>query len=105
MAVKPHALRGVILDEQTEFTLGDLCRACSVHAEWLVSLVEEGILEPVGAEQAHWRFTGVQLSRARTVSRLQRDLGINLTGAALALDLIDEIESLRGRLAALERHD
>ena len=30
--------------------------------------------------------------------RLQRDLGINLAGVALVMDLLDEIEELRGRL-------
>jgi chaperone modulatory protein CbpM len=33
--------------------------------------------------------------------RLQRDLDIDLAGAALALELLDEIESLRARLRAM----
>jgi chaperone modulatory protein CbpM len=33
--------------------------------------------------------------------RLQRDLEMNLAGVALALDLLDEIESLRMRLRAM----
>jgi chaperone modulatory protein CbpM len=32
---------------------------------------------------------------------LQRDLGINLAGAALALQLLDEVEALRARLRAM----
>jgi chaperone modulatory protein CbpM len=34
-------------------------------------------------------------------SRLQRDLGVNLAGAALALELLEEIEVLRARLQVL----
>ena len=34
-------------------------------------------------------------------SRLQRDLGLNLAGAALALELLEEIDALRARLQAL----
>ena len=34
--------------------------------------------------------------------RLQRDLGLNLAGVALALELLDEIEALRSRISALE---
>ncbi len=94
---------GIVLDDEAEFTLGELCRACSMHAEWLIGLVEEGILEPSGSDRAHWRFTGVQLRRARMVFRLQRDLDINLAGAGLALNLIDEIDALRARLEVLER--
>ena len=95
-------MSGVVLDERTEFSLGDVCRACSMHIEWIVTLVEEGVLEPAGRDQASWRFTGTQLRSARTISRLQRDLGVNVEGAALVLELIDELEALRERLAALE---
>jgi chaperone modulatory protein CbpM len=37
--------------------------------------------------------------------RLQRDLDINLAGVALALDLMDEIESLRAAVSRLESRD
>ena len=95
-------LDGVVIEEQIEFTLGELSHACSVHAEWIILLVEEGILEPVaGTDTADWRFTGTSLQRVRITQHLQRDLGINLAGAALALDLLDELESLRVRMAAL----
>jgi chaperone modulatory protein CbpM len=33
---------------------------------------------------------------------LQRDLDINVAGAALVLDLLDELESLRARLRRFE---
>jgi chaperone modulatory protein CbpM len=36
--------------------------------------------------------------RVRTVVRLQRDLGVNLPGAALALELLERIEELQRRL-------
>ena len=105
MAIKRQTLQGIVVDEQLELTTRDLCRACSVHAEWLVELVAEGILEPTGTDAAHWRFTGVGLNRALRVRRLQRDLGLNLAGAALALELLDEVAALRARLAAMHRSD
>ena len=91
---------GVLIDERSELTLDELCQACSMQTDWIVTLVEEGVLEPTGPSQASWRFTGVQLKSALTIARLQRDLGVNLAGAALALELLDEIETLRQRLAA-----
>lgn len=101
----PGTLSGDIAEEVAEFTLDDLCRACSVNAEWLISLVDEGILDPVEPDQTRWQFTGVHLRRARIVLRLQRDLSVNLAGAAVALELMDEVETLRARLAVLERQD
>ena len=96
-------LSGMLLDEQTELSLNELCRACSSSAEWVIELVEEGALEPVGYEQSRWRFTGTSLQRAHTAMRLQRDLGVNLAGIALALDLLDELDKMRARLRRLEQ--
>ncbi len=95
-------LSGIVLDEETLLSLGDLCQACSSHAEWIVELVDEGILQPTGRRQEQWRFPGTSLQRARTALRLQEDLHINLAGVALALDLMDEIESLRALVRRLE---
>lgn len=95
-------LSGIILEEQTELTLAEVCRACAVHAEYIIELVEEGVLVPVGNKPVSWRFTGVHMHRASVSLRLQRDLGINLAGVALALQLLDEIDSLRARINALE---
>ncbi|MFA7240861.1 MAG: chaperone modulator CbpM [Sulfuricellaceae bacterium] len=94
-------LSGFILEEQTQFTLAELSRACAVHAECIIELVEEGVLAPVGREPHRWRFTGIHLRRATMALRLQRDLGVNLAGAALALQLLEETETLRARLRAL----
>jgi len=98
-------LTGVVLDERTELSLTELSRACSTSTEWLIELVHEGVLEPVGQQQIHWRFSGTSLKRARTARRLQHDLNINLAGVALALDLIDEIETMRERLRRFEIND
>ncbi|HEX7025659.1 MAG TPA: chaperone modulator CbpM [Gammaproteobacteria bacterium] len=98
---KTDILDGVIIDVHSEFTLAELCRACDVPAEWITELVDEGILEPVDLS-GQWRFSGISLIRIRKVQRLQRDLGVNLPGAALALQLLDDIEQLHGRLRRFE---
>ncbi len=94
-------LAGIILDEQAPLTLEEFCRACAARAELIIDLVEEGVLAPIGREPHHWRFTGAHMRRARLALRLQRDLDVNLAGAALALQLLDEIEALRARLQAI----
>ena len=88
---------GTVIEEDS-LTLGQLCRACGVHADWIISLVEEGIIEPQGEDIRLWRFSGASLVRARTALRIQRDLGVNLAGIALVLDLMEELESLRAHM-------
>lgn len=91
-------LTGCILEEDHALTLGDLCRACAVHAEHIIELVEEGVIEPEGREPAQWRFAGVSLRRARVALHLQHDLGINPAGSAMILDLMAELDALRKQL-------
>lgn len=95
-------LTGIIIEESTEFTLGELCRACGKPAEWILGLVEEGVIEPLSIVQTPWHFRGYCLRRVRIVQRLQSDLGLNLAGAALAMELLEEVEALRKRIAVLE---
>ncbi|EAU55717.1 chaperone modulator CbpM [Mariprofundus ferrooxydans] len=96
-------LTGIIVEENDCFTLAELSRACDMPAEWILALVEEGVIEPVGSEDGHWQFSGRCLRRVRIIQRLESDLGLNLAGAALALELLEEVESLRNRIAVLER--
>lgn len=96
-------LSGEVLEEDVELTLAELCCACQVSAERVFELVQEGIVEPQGRNPAQWRFRGVSVCRVRSALRLERDLGVNVAGAALALDLLEEIEALRRRLRRLER--
>lgn len=98
-----NVVMGLIVNEDMTLTLAELSRACRVHAEWIVALVEEGILEPQGDVNTGWLFSGPSLRRARMAVHLQQDLGVNLAGAALALDLMDELESLRRQVAFLDR--
>ena len=99
--VNHSILSGIIVDEHAELTLIELCHACGRPREWFVELIDEGIIEPIGPiekEQVHWRFYGTSLRRALIVRRLESDLGVNLPGAALALELLDEVEALRARV-------
>ena len=91
-------LSGHVIENETRLSLRQLCDSCAVRAEYIIELVDEGFIEPSGVEKSHWCFSGVSMKRVQKAKRLQRDLGINLAGVALVIDLIDEIEHLRARL-------
>jgi chaperone modulatory protein CbpM len=89
-----NALSGEIFDDYTLLSVDELSRLCAVERTFIIELVEEGVLKTIEISP-EWRFSGTALRRARTASRLQRDLQINLPGVALALELLDELEHLR----------
>jgi len=88
-------ITGIVLTEESRCSLADLCRLCNVNAEVVESMIDEGIVTPEGCSPREWQFPFIAVKRVQTVIRLQRDLRINLPGCALALDLLDEIETLR----------
>lgn len=88
------------LESDGVLTLQQLCRVCAVQTDFVLSLLEEGVAQPLAGQQPEsWRFSEVQVRRVSVAWRLQRDLGVNPAGAALALQLLDEIETLRAQLA------
>lgn len=93
-------ITGIVVDQEIELTLVEICRACAAETDFIAALVDEGALEPSGGEPGAWRFTGTELQRAILAVRLQRDLGLNPAGVALGLQLLEEIRTLRARLAA-----
>jgi chaperone modulatory protein CbpM len=95
-----ETLHGQLVEEETIITLEELCRNCTVKTEEIIVMVEEGILDPQGARPepaaaAKWRFHISSVKRVRVVVHLQRDLGVNLPGAALVLELLDKIAELK----------
>ncbi len=95
-------MEGELIDEQQQLTLSQLCQRSRLPAERVFELVAEGILEPSGNEPVQWRFYAIALQRIHCVQRLEHDLGVNTAGAALALELLDELQQLRQQLERLE---
>jgi chaperone modulatory protein CbpM len=72
----------------------DLAAAGGIAVARLRRLIDAGLLEP--AEPGASSFTAADAERLRRMLRLRRELGVNLAGAAVIVDLLD-------RLADLER--
>jgi chaperone modulatory protein CbpM len=93
-----HPVQVEILDEDFEFTLIDLCQSCTAQEEQIIEMVEEGMLIPIGNSPSNWRFSGISHRHVEIALHLQRDLRVNLPGAALVIELLDEIEGLHREL-------
>lgn len=101
MAGKELALITIELEQSLD--IQELCEACHITPDLLLELVEYGVLDPKGMPPISWRFNAQDLHRVRRLLRLQQDLEVNLAGAALALDLIQQIDQLQSQLEAVEK--
>lgn len=89
----------ILLDENTSYTLQELGNLCSQSSKLILEMIDEGMIVPIGSSPSQWRFGLREIHRVQTAQRLIRDLQVNLAGAALALDLLEELEELRRQAA------
>ncbi|WP_372988374.1 chaperone modulator CbpM [Marinobacter sp.] len=95
----------VVDSEGGTFTLREICERGDCRAEFVIKLVNYGVIAPVEdiPEAGQWQFDVAALSRLRKAMRLQRDLKINLPGLAMSLDLLDEVQEMRREVDRLNR--
>ncbi len=102
-AKKVSIVSGYILEEESALTLAELCWTCQTPAETIIRMVDHGVIAPLeGSSTRQWLFHRSALIRTDKALRLKHDLGINLAGTALALELLDEISNLRQKLNQIE---
>jgi len=86
------------MSQDDDLTLEELCAACALERDWLVVRVREGLIPATEAGPAEWRFTTTTLARVRRMRDLERTYDAAPELAALAADMLEEIDRLRARL-------
>ena len=82
-----------IMDDH-QFDLSHFAEACGQSPEWVIQLMEHGIL-PNRSRNTSYHFIGEDVTRAQRAYRLQRDFDASFSAVAMMLDLIDEVQQLR----------
>lgn len=96
-------LEAHLLGEGDWIGVETLCRVCDLTLEAMAELADLGVVSPRGYGPSDWQLPATALPRLKTVGRLMRDLGVNASGAALAVELIETQRRLEVRLRELER--
>ncbi len=98
-----EVLDAQLLGENQWLGVEELCRVCRLELSTLVELADLGVISPHGASPENWEIPAVALPRLRTAGRLMRDLGVNVSGVAVALELLDIQHELKRQLRSLEQ--
>lgn len=96
-------MKNNLLNTAAEMTLQQLAEKCQIEEPQIITYVEEGILTVEGNTPTEWRFSELSVVHIEKAKRLERDLGINPAGAALAFELLSEIDDMKQELKLLKK--
>ena len=77
-------------------TVEAFAQATGLHPDLVKRLVTLGTLEASRTAAGELRLPPAQLAAAARVQRLRAGFGLNYAALALVMDLLDQIEQLRG---------
>ncbi len=98
-----QVLEAHVLGEGDWIAASEICELCRLDLEALLELAALGVMSSRERSPGEWQVAATALPRLRLVGRLMRDLGVNVSGAALAVELLETQRELEKRLSHLQR--
>jgi DNA-binding transcriptional MerR regulator len=74
--------------------LEDLAARAGLHPDLLRRFVDFGLVEPAAAAGPAFLFDLSAVHRVRVIQHLRHDLGVNLAGIGVILELLDRLQGL-----------
>ena len=102
MAQTTQRLEAHVLGEGDFLAATEICELCRIELAALMELAELGVVARRESGADEWQLPVSALPRLRIAARLMRDLGVNESGAALALELLEARHELERRIRTLE---
>jgi len=93
----------LVYSEHSLLTLEDLASAAGLHPDLVEKFVGYGLVEASVSVGSDPLFPASSVEQLRRVIRLRRDLGVNLAGVAVILEMRQHIETLQAELRHLRR--
>ncbi|KTD15043.1 chaperone modulator CbpM [Legionella israelensis] len=82
-------------EEWFALSMSEVSYSFGVGTEIIQEIIDEGIVTLKKDKHNQWQFDSESIRCIRMVLRLKQDLGVNIAGAGLALDLMKKIEQLQ----------
>jgi hypothetical protein len=97
----------VIYGQQLEtrlITLDELGRLVGRHPAILRRYIAYGLIDPE-VERPEPLFEDIIVAKVRKIERLKKDLGLNLMGCGLVLDLLEQIADLEAQIRGVRTEE
>jgi len=89
--------------QQSLLPIEELARAAGLHIGLVEQLAEYGVIEPAPDSTSQILFPVAAIDRLRCAVRLRRDLGVNLAGAAVIVEMRERLRTLRAELERFQK--
>lgn len=94
----------LVVEEQQRISFVQICEQYSIPKEELVEMIEYGLISANRSDIQQSNFDYQTLLRIQSACRLKHDLGMNMPGIALAIELLEKLEQTQDELEILKRH-
>lgn len=98
-----QVLEAHVIGEGDWLSASEICQLCRLELAALEELSALGVVPARHTLPGEFQVPAAALPRLRVVGRLMHDLGVNVSGAALAVELLEAQRELQRRLRRLER--
>lgn len=88
--------------DEPYYVIGAAARLVNLHPQTLRHYEALGLVVPQRSQGNIRLYSPRDIERLRKISRLTRELGVNLAGAEIILRLSEQVEELQGELARME---
>ena len=90
-------------EDEPVYMIGVAARMVSCHPQTLRMYEREGLVAPHRSHTNLRLYSDTDIERLRMIKRLTQELGVNLAGVEVILDLLDRAEKQQHEIASLKR--
>jgi len=84
-----------VSNQEEVLTLDMLALRAGIHPAQVRQFVDFGLVQAIRRQDTVLLFDASTVPRLRVINRLRKDLGINLEGVAVVLDLLEKLRALQ----------
>ncbi|MBI2856738.1 MAG: MerR family transcriptional regulator [Chloroflexi bacterium] len=89
-------------DYEARYVISIAARMVGVHTHTLRYYERVGLLQPARSESNLRLYSDADIRRLRRIRTLMDNMGINLAGVEVILDLVDKMEQMQQQVEALK---
>lgn len=84
--------------DEPVYVISVAAKLCDMHPQTLRSYERLGLVQPHRSDSRNRLYSERDIERLRQIQRLTRELGVNLAGVEVILELLDRLETMRSEM-------